>query len=139
MKITQMRRKDFLTLPVKDAFKEDIGEYKSLVIIPTGKMHDSGFQIMHFVPVNENEEPICRICGCSDVIEIDGTGGCGELKPFQPIPDCPPLNAWRIDCLPCGYLRMFCRGNMANSYPVSSFEVFGRKDNAHERTSNQES
>lgn len=46
MKITQMRRKDFLALPVKDAFKEDIGEYKSLVIIPTGKMHDSGFQVI---------------------------------------------------------------------------------------------
>lgn len=125
MKITQMRRKDFLSLPVKDTFQEDIGEYKSLVIIPTGKKHDSGWQIMHFVPVAENDEPICLICGFSDVIEIDGIGGYGEWRPPH-MPDRPPLNSWRIDCLPCGYLRLWCRGMMANGHAVSSFEVYGR-------------
>lgn len=75
MKITQMRRKDFLTLPVKDTFKEDIGEYKSLVIIPTGKKHESGWQIMHFVPVAENEEPICRFAVAPTLSKLKESAG----------------------------------------------------------------
>lgn len=125
MNIMKMRRKDFLTLPVKDTFQEDIGDYESLVIIPTGKKHDSGFQIMRFVPVNAAMEPICQICGCSDVIEIDGIGGLGQWRPPH-MPDRPPLSVWRIDCIPCGYLRLWCRGAMTNGHAVSSFEVFGK-------------
>lgn len=127
MKIESMRRKDFLNLPVKDTFRDEIGEYESLVIIPTGKKHDSGYQIMDFVAVNHEHEPLFRICGMSDVIEIDGIGGCGEWDPRKGrSPEHPPLNAWRIDCLPCGYLRLWCKNPMVNGHAVSCFEVFGR-------------
>lgn len=123
--IMDMTVKDFKNLPGRKWY-EDIGKFDSLVILPTRKMHDSGFMCMDFVAVRKNE-PICRLSGCSDVLHIDGIGGFGEWELDKGIPSMIPPKGWSIDCLPCGLLRLFCLGrdgNMEVGVAVSSFEVY---------------
>ena len=121
MNVTTMKRRDFDNLPVHK-WDEPLEPFDSLVIIPTYKKHDSGFQIMDFVPCNSKHEPICRIHRGSDVIHIDGLGGYGEWA--GNVPKTRPIEAWSIDCLPCGYLRLFCRGRISTGYGLSDFEIF---------------
>ncbi len=54
----------------------------------------------------------------SDVIHIDGS-----RLPFHNILKRPPAE-WIIDCLPYGYIRIFCQGTITCSYPVSDFEIY---------------
>ena len=68
--INSWTRKDFDALPGRD-WDEDIGEFDSLVILPTKRIHDSGFRCMDFVAVRKGV-PLIRLSGCSDVIHIDG-------------------------------------------------------------------
>ena len=66
-------KKELESLPARE-WNEDIGEFDSLIILPTKHLHDSGFWCMDFVAV-KGSEPFCRLSGCSDVIHIDGIGG----------------------------------------------------------------
>lgn len=91
--IFDMTKEDFNKVPKRDNRWSDFGEFRSLVIIPLDYEHDSGWMCMDFVAVNDEGEPICRLSGCSDVLTFDVTGERGKR--------------WSIDCLPCGYLRLF--------------------------------
>jgi|TARA_Y100000310_G_scaffold221497_1_gene223068 hypothetical protein len=99
MTVDEMTRKDFEALPMRE-WNEDIGAFRSLVILPTRRIHDSGYVCMDFVAVDDNAEPICRLSECSDVVHIGGTSvllGEGPLKV-----------AWSIDCMPKSkLLRLF--------------------------------
>ena len=66
-------KKEFEALP-KRKWDEGIGEFDSMIILPTKHIHDSGFRCMDFVAV-KGKEPFCRLSGCSDVIHMDGIGG----------------------------------------------------------------
>jgi hypothetical protein len=99
--------------------------FKSLVIIPTDELHDSGYMCMSFVAVGDNDEPLFSFGGGSDVIHLDGLGGYGKnWVETGRLPATRPVQAWRIDCLPCGYLRLFCRGKLSCNYAVSDFEIY---------------
>ena len=78
MNVFDMTKKDFEKVPERGGFSEDIGEFNSLVIIPMGYAHDSGWMCMDFVAVSEDGEPICRLSGNSDVLHVDGIGGYGN-------------------------------------------------------------
>ena len=138
MQITEMTKEDFDKVPY---FKETglstltfNTVFNSIVIVPTGELHDSGYQMMDFVAVsNETYEPMYKLSGISDVIELDGIGGYGPNS----INGCEilngecavPVKAWKIDCLPCGYLRLFARNGlyvMHHDFPVSSFEIYAK-------------
>ena len=123
MEVTKMKPEDFDSVPTWTIWKGDppAKPFCSVVIIPTDKFHTTGFRIMNFVFCNERQEPICRVNGISDTIHIDGIGGTG--LPFPNIAKRPPAE-WMIDCLPCGYLRIYCRGTITCGYPVSDFEIF---------------
>lgn len=106
-------RKRFEELPAR-SWNEDIGEFDSLIILPMRQRHDSGYRCMDFVAVKDNE-PFCRLSGCSDVIHIDGIGGYGHnwLDTYSGVPHLVPPSGWNIDCLPVsGLLRMWSRGKM---------------------------
>jgi hypothetical protein len=73
-------------------------------------------------------EPVVRMSGCSDVINIDGMGGYGQLNLNGELPRFRPIQAWSIDCLPkSGYLRLFCRGQIVVGHDLSSFEIFWKQ------------
>ena len=110
MKVFDMTKEDFEKVPKRCGFSEDIGEFSALVIIPQDYAHDSGWMCMDFVAVNEEGEPICRLSGCSDVLSFDVIGGHGKR--------------WSIDCLPCGYLRLFSQSTLTAGPALSSFEIY---------------
>jgi hypothetical protein len=117
-----MKKKDFQELRVRDRFDEDIGEFDSLVILPTRKKHDSGWMCMDFVACKDSE-PICRLSGCSDVLNIDGIGGYGPY--YGSINKSVVPKGWSIDCLPCGYLRLWSNHTLKVGVAVSNFELLG--------------
>ena len=138
MRITDMTKEDFDKVPY---FKETglttltfNTIFNSIVIIPTGEMHDSGYQMMDFVAVSSKTyEPMYKLSGISDVIDLDGIGGygpdsirgCKDLDGNHVV----PVKGWAIDCLPCGYLRLFARDGLFvkhHDFPVSSFEIYAR-------------
>ena len=65
----QMTRKELEAVPHRK-WDDNIGEFVSLIILPTRYKHDSGFACMSFIAVDENDEPIGRIGGGSDVIHL---------------------------------------------------------------------
>lgn len=122
--INQWTKKDFLSLREIE-WNEDIGEFNSLVILPTNHVHDSGFRQMDFVAVKDNE-PICRISGCSDVIHIDGIGVLGlDWQKKEPISFLITAKGWSIDCLKkSGLLRLFSDTKLIADPPHSSFCIY---------------
>lgn len=105
--------------------QKDIGEFNALVIIPQDYAHDSGWMCMDFVAVNKEGEPICRLSGCSDVLNLDGIGGYGNWR-LGELPSRIEPKGWSIDCLPCGYLRLFSRSTMTAGATLSNFEIHAK-------------
>ena len=125
MNVFDMTKEDFEKVPERGGWSSDIGEFSALVIIPLGYAHDSGWMCMDFVAVSEDGEPICRLSGCSDVLKLDGIGGRGNWRDSR-LPSLIEPKGWRIDCLPCGYLRLFSRGAMTAGPAQSSFEIYAK-------------
>lgn len=65
-------------------------EFRYLVILPTGILHESGYGTMYFVLFDDDGEPIAKVTRGTDVLMV-------WKKPSD----------WHIDCLPCGLLRFF--------------------------------
>lgn len=124
MNILNMTKEDFENVPARGGFQRDIGVFSSLVIIPQDYAHDSGWMCMDFVAVDEEGEPICKLSGCSDVLNIDGIGGYGKRGTGIP-PQFIKPKRWSIDCLPCGYLRLFGDCIMTAGAALSDFEIYG--------------
>lgn len=112
----KMKRKDFESLPRVKWDETVICD--SLIIIPSKKLHESGFRCLAFASVVGNT-PTNLISGCSDVIHIEGIGGyrAGEIS----VPA-----GWFIDCLrTSGLLRIWnTRGRIRCGFALSSFEIF---------------
>jgi len=90
-KILEMSKEDFKNIPMAP---EDLKECRCLVIIPTNQEHDdSGFMDMKLVAVDDKRDPIGYLHP-RDVIMLNGLIDNRIIS-------------WRIDCLPCGYLRLF--------------------------------
>ena len=120
---------EFRALP-KRQFGEDIGNFDSLIILPTRRKHDSGYRCMEFVAI-KGEQPVCRMGGGSDVIHLLGLdgfnrfGGNDSKKLFIRRTENVTFNAiFRIDCLPCGLLRIFCCYRLKAGQDLSSFELY---------------
>lgn len=128
MNIMKMKKKDFESLPHR-RWNEDIGKFDSLIIVPQRRKHESGYMCMDFIAVKDGE-PICWLAGYSDVIYIDGIGGYGKWDGERVIPSLVLPKSWSIDCLPCGYLRLFVSTNNSTltcGNAVSSFEVWAER------------
>ena len=127
MKIFDMTKEDFEKVPGRGGWSRDIGELSSLVIIPQDYAHDSGRMCMDIVAVSKEDEPICRLSGCSDVLNLDGSGGYGKWRVDEhQFPSRIEPKGWSIDCLPCGYLRLFSRSMMTAGPTLSSFEIYAK-------------
>ncbi len=127
MDIREMKKEDFEAVPLRERFDSKCPEFDSLVIIPVDG-YDNCFGrwgVMDFVGCI-GKEPVVRLSGCSETLELEGIGGHGEW--FGP---CDyrkmALPAWSIDCLPCGYLRIFCKGQIKVGETGTSFEIFSQE------------
>jgi hypothetical protein len=149
--LSEWTRKEFEQLPMRENWSGEI-RCRAIVLIPSrlcpvwferlcalwsrirGEsyyyakgMHDSGYRCMDFVAVNKDNEPFCRLSGCSDVVHIDGIGGMGYkwLEQYGRCPKMVPPTGWSIDCLPkSGLFRMFARGDVIATDALSSFEIY---------------
>ena len=102
----------------------------SILIIPTGELHESGFGIMHMFGIVDNDIKYFIDRG-TDVIHLDGISGYGiyptdwkENLELQKSPN----SRWHIDCLPCGLLRIYCNGRIKIGGGFSDFEIYGVKN-----------
>ena len=127
MDIREMKKEDFETVPRRERFDSKCLAFDSLVIIPVDGDDNcsSRWGVMDFVGCI-GEETVVRLSGCSETLELEGVGGHGEW--FGP---CDyrkmALPAWSIDCLPCGYLRIFCKGRIKVGETGTSFEIFSQE------------
>lgn len=127
MNVFDMTKEDFEKVPKRGGWSRDIGEFNALVIIPQDYTHDSGWMCMDFVAVSKEGEPICRLSGCSNVLNLDGIGGYGKWRADEhQFPNHIEPQGWSIDCLPCGYLRLFSRSTMTAGPALSSFEIYAK-------------
>ena len=113
-------------------YKRPTESFNGFVIIPTGEMHDSGFECMKFALTNHNEVVGC-VGGGSDVINLNGIGGYGEYDDeYDTRVSTQKGNIidWSIDCLPCGLLRVFTSKYelKLSQYVLSNFEVFVKEN-----------
>jgi len=128
--IEKMSRREFESLPHRK-WDEEI-DCDSIIILPSRRLHDSGYRCMDFVAVKDNE-PFCLLSDCSDVIHVDGIGGYGIggygyhwLGKYKTVPNTALPSGWSIDCLPkSGLLRMWpSTGRIKCGIGLASFEVF---------------
>lgn len=103
MNIMSMTVEDFKAVHIRNA-DDDLSDVQSVVILPTEEIHDSGFMYMNLVAVNFDFRPICRTVN-NDVVCLDGLLGSGKGNGF--LEKVVPVKGWRIDCLPCGLVRIF--------------------------------
>lgn len=116
---------DFNSLPHISGIDGTNEEFDSLIIIPSRHKHDSGYLCMSVVGCKGNKA-VCIMGGGSDVIHFDGIGGYGDWYKSlsSKIPKKIPPKAWSIDCIPCGYLRIFARHKITIGSMFSSFEIY---------------
>lgn len=120
------KKTDFKELPKITELPEKEREFDSLIIIPEKYKHDSGYRCMSFAGCKGNKA-VCIMGGGSDVIHFDGIGGYGRWwnGAGSQIPKKIPPKAWNIDCIPCGYLRIFAgKGKITMGSMLSSFEIY---------------
>ena len=128
--ILEMTKEDFEQVPRREKIDSPVDIFWSLVIIPNGIKHDSRWCGMDFVTVDSNFYPIMRIGMDSDALFINGIGGYGKVSDIfkdskrQIVPQSVPVQGWSIDCLPCGYLRLFSNGKLEAGKAAQAFEIF---------------
>lgn len=122
------KKTDFKNLPRIDELKETEREFDSLIIIPERYKHDSGYLCMSVVGC-KGDKAVCVMGGGSDVIHFDGIGGYGNWwkGAGSKIPEKIPPKSWTIDCIPCGYLRIFAYNKITIGSMLSSFEIYAER------------
>ena len=103
-------------------------KFNGFVIIPTGELHDSGFECMKFA-LTYGDDIVGCVGGGSDVINLNGIGGLGEFNDdFDTKIKTRKGNIidWSMDCLPCGLMRVFTSRYELKlpQYVLSNFEIF---------------
>ena len=116
MNIMSMTVEDFKAVHIRNA-DDDLSNVQSVVILPTEEIHDSGFMYMNLVAVNFDFRPVCRIPN-ADVVCLDGLLGSGKENGF--LEKVIPVKGWRIDCLPCGLVRIFSAYRLDLEYTGST-------------------
>lgn len=133
-------RRAFEALPVR-RWDEEIEGLSALVIVPTRRVHDSGYGKMFYVPVPQGGAPVCRTAECSDVLHIGGIGGWNLERKNWPmdLPRLVPPVGWSLDVLwKSRCLRLFCHGRMKIGYDLSSMEVWGLSESQERKMREKE-
>ena len=129
--IFNMNKVNFKKINYRKSFLSEEPLFDSVIIIPETTKHDSGWRNLDFIGCIKRE-PIVRLSGRSDVLHLDGIGGFGFncLMKFGQIPNVVEPKDIKIDCLPCGYLRLWSnKFKFKVGIGVSDFEIFLVKEN----------
>jgi hypothetical protein len=120
-KVSNMTRKQLEKIPVKQW--DATVKFSSMVLLPTSNVHDSGYGIIKVIYVDEEDHPICKTGGCSDVINLNGIGGL-SLRNKEHL-----KSAWCIDLLPkSGLFRIWdgLSNQLESGLDLSSLEIFSK-------------
>ena len=101
-------REEFLAMPNSG---NPNWKFNQIIIVPTGELHDSGFQMMKFILLKDREF-VMACSGWSDVMHINGIGGYGRYgtKEYEEGVTKQRVRriGWSIDCLAkSGCIRLF--------------------------------
>lgn len=118
---SKLNKKELLKLPVRKWGTETI--YDHVLVVPTGRKHDSGFMLLAIVGVIKNKAEIAAYC--------DDIGwNFSKIHPYDRINIDYHYNVIRTDCYyPSGILRMWAsgeskwRGKLKVGRALSSTEI----------------
>ena len=104
------------------------GDFKGIVIVPTGELHESGFQMMKFI-LCDGDNVVGAASGYSDVLHLDGIGGYGLDYKSAMVNMKNHVVDWSIDLLPkSGCIRLFIGGRFKRlkmpDFYGSDFEIY---------------
>lgn len=109
--------------------KEHKNEFDSVLIVPMGTLHDSGFMNIMYL-FCDGFEIVCKSGGSSDVLHINGIGGYGDWKEITDSPDYIKPQLWSIDCTQNGFIRLFTPcAKLSDGGGCSDHEVFYKEVN----------
>ena len=116
-----LKKSDFKNVPDRKRFSEDVWLVDWLVLVPSGRKHESGYRLINVVAWNW-DQPLYKVTGCSDVINLGWIGWYWKSRAYwklvQPI-------GWAIDLLPCWYFRIFnTNWKIDVWHALSNFEIF---------------
>jgi hypothetical protein len=97
-------RKQLKELPERK-WGTEVAPFDSIIILPTRRIHDSGYACMDFIGCR-NGKAIIRLSGRSDALHLQG-------------------DSWNMDCIPKSQLLQFFnfKGKIKAGVAVSSFFV----------------
>ena len=110
--VMKARKKELLALGYFAPTKPVV----SIVIVPTGKKHDSGWGCMKFILLDDSNKICGVVGGGSDVIHL--TERFDKTIKVYP---------WKVDCLPVsGCVSFWCGGHKLETQPfaASDFTVY---------------
>lgn len=122
------KKSNYKHLPKVDLIANEDREFDSIIIVPEKHKHDSGYMCMSFAGV-QGCMAVCLMGGSSDVLHLDGIGGYGDWwkGTGSKVPEKVQPKAWCIDCLPCGYLRVFVpQGKITIGNMLSDFDIYAQ-------------
>lgn len=99
--------------------------FNAVTIIPTGKLHYSGYQTMKLI-LSDGRDIVGSVSGFSDAIHLNGIGGYGLNYEDALNTGKVDRISWTIDCLPkSGCVRVFSGKELRlPDFYGSSFELF---------------
>lgn len=109
--------------------------FNSIIIVPTGEFHDSGFQCMKYIFTYGLEKIVGVQSGWSDILHLNGIGGYGlNISKALDRGGYVKVIDWCVDCLPNGLVRVFCKKDLTilSSYTFSDYCVFTMEEVSNE-------
>ena len=126
MKTFDVTAKNFRQLP-RGNDEENV--FDSILLIPTGELHDSGWGAFAIVGC-KRDEAVCFWSEGSDVIHLDGIGGYGRDWNVGLASGKVPVKGWSLDVTPKGIIRIFAGEKyklILPDMPLSSFDLYAEK------------
>ena len=103
-------------------------KFTGIVIVPMNYKHDSGFQCMKYILLNE-WDIVGVVGGGSDVVHINGIGGFGKEPNYKT--RMVKVHNLRIDCLPkskCLRLFSYDKMELSDLFVGSDFIFYFEED-----------
>jgi hypothetical protein len=92
--IKEWTREELLRLPVRSW--DAVGKYKSIVIVPTDELHDSGWRLMAIIGCDDDNEPKEIAAFCDDIQWLTPRTDWGLNCDMLPRCNCMRFHSWEF-------------------------------------------